>query len=378
MRIEIWGETEWFASRDAYEDLLARSDADRLFLSWDWLTLWWQTLPRRGGEVLRVHVAYEGSTLVGALVTVTGPAVRRGFRVTSAQLAGGRFRESRGAFSEYLDIVAVPSAKAVVRSACIRSVIEEGAASEFVVGVTREPDAWREALRLTVSPLRSYARVADAMTSYQANLSSGFAAYLVSLSSNARRSLFNLRKKLESKGTVQYLDVPAEGCRDCLDQLNELHRLRWNEPAMQGETLQLHRGLIERWAGRGRIRMSQLLLDGRVISVLYDIRVDTIQYNIQMGFDPRVDRSLSIGLLHLGYSMERAAAEGVTTYDFLAGTGRSTDYKRRIASWHCRVATVQFLCDPVLAATYRLYDWISGLSSRRARHEETASEAGNG
>lgn len=377
MRTEIWGESEWLASRDAYEDLLARSDADRLFLSWDWLTLWWQTLPRRGGEALRVHVAYEGSALVGALVTVTGPAVRRGFRVTSVQLAGGRFRERRGAFSEYLDIVAVPSAKAAVRSACIRSAIGENAASEFVVGVTREPDAWCEALRLTVSPLRSYARIADAMTSYQANLSSGFAAYLLSLSGSARRSLFNLRKKLESKGPVQYLEVPPENCRDCLNQLNELHQLRWNEPALQGETLQFHRSLIEKWAGKGRIKMSQLLLGERVISLLYDIRVDAIQYNIQMGFDPGVDRSLSIGLLHLGYSMERAAAEGVAMYDFLAGTGRSTDYKRRIASGHCRVATVQFLRDPVLAATYRLYDWVSGLSGRRARQDATASEAGD-
>lgn len=372
VKTRVWNEAEWLASRETYEDLLARSDADRLFLSWDWLTLWWQTLPRRDGESLRVHAAYDGELLVGALVTAVGPASRKGLRLGSVQLLGSRFRESRGAFSEYLDVVATPALKPDIRSACIRSAMGGGSATEFVVGVTRDPQGWRDALRRTTPAWRGYARLVDSMTSYQADLSCGFPEYLASLSGNARRSLFNLRKKLASKGELRFVDIPGEDCAASLDQLNALHQLRWGKPALGGETLRLHQGLIDRWAPLDRIRMSQLLLDGRVVSLLYDIRVGTVQYNIQMAFDPDIDRSLSIGLLHLGYSMEQAASQGVRTYDFLAGTGRSTDYKKRIASRQCGVATVQFLSRPLPAAMFRLHDRLRGHSRQASAQGEDA------
>ena len=71
-----------------------------------------------------------------------------------------------------------------------------------------------------------------------------------------------------------------------------------------------------------------------------------------------VDSSISVGLLHLGYAMEQASRDGVHCYDFLAGTGRTTDYKKRIASRSIDVVSVQYLTSPLVAGMFRAYDCV--------------------
>ena len=90
--------------------------------------------------------------------------------------------------------------------------------------------------------------------------------------------------------------------------------------------------------------------------MLYDVRKGTSQYNISMGFNPSFSRKLSLGLLHLGYAMEAAAERQVSTYDFLAGSGQRSDYKRHLSQVHHRLSCVQVLRGFVLPSLYRWYD----------------------
>ena len=41
LTLRRWSIADWLASEQAWSRLLAHSRADALFLSWDWLTLWW-------------------------------------------------------------------------------------------------------------------------------------------------------------------------------------------------------------------------------------------------------------------------------------------------------------------------------------------------
>jgi CelD/BcsL family acetyltransferase involved in cellulose biosynthesis len=348
------------ASRALYEDLLQRSAADPLFFSSDWQELWWQHLPQRAsGEQLRVHAAFDGPNLVGILIVVTSTVRRYGLRVRSVQLAGSRLRESRGALTEYLDVVAVAGCEAEVRKACLASVLEHERCSEFVIGWTSAAPAWIAAIGALPKRAGYYVRSIDPEISYQVDLRGGFERYLARLSGSARRSLFNQRRKLAEKGQLSVAVVPAGELGATLQEMNRLHALRWNTPALSRETLRVHEDLIARWSGDGRVQMSVIRIDGRAVSILYDLRIGFRQYNIQMGFDPDFDKSLSLGLLHLGYAMEQAAGEGVQTYDYLAGSGRSNDYKKRIATRSGEMATVQFLCNPLVAAVHRLYDAVA-------------------
>jgi CelD/BcsL family acetyltransferase involved in cellulose biosynthesis len=90
--------------------------------------------------------------------------------------------------------------------------------------------------------------------------------------------------------------------------------------------------------------------------VLYDIRKGARQYNMKMGFDPAFSSRVSLGLIHLGYAMEAAADHGVAVYDFLAGQGQTSDYKRHLSQARRALSCVQMVRGRVLPALYRWRD----------------------
>ena len=75
-----------------------------------------------------------------------------------------------------------------------------------------------------------------------------------------------------------------------------------------------------------------------------------------MAFDPALSSSLSLGLIHLGYGIEAAAERGITVYDFLAGPGQKSDYKRHLSQGRRELSCLQILRGRVLPPLYRCYD----------------------
>jgi len=123
--------------------------------------------------------------------------------------------------------------------------------------------------------------------------------------------------------------------------------------------LEFHTRLARRLASRGELALSVLRVGSRVGSVLYDVRKGLRQYNISMGFDPSFNSTLSLGLIHLGYSMEAAAERHVNTYDFLAGSGQHTDYKSHLSQARRDLSCVQVLRGYVLPSLYRWHDRVT-------------------
>ena len=74
------------------------------------------------------------------------------------------------------------------------------------------------------------------------------------------------------------------------------------------------------------------------------------------GFDPAFSSRVSLGLLHLGYAMEAAADQRVAVYDFLAGPGQRSDYKRNLSQAHRDLSCVQMVRGRLLPALYRWRD----------------------
>ncbi len=138
--------------------------------------------------------------------------------------------------------------------------------------------------------------------------------------------------------------------------MNRLHAQRWKSQAFTGARLSFHQDLSRRLAARGELFLSRLWVNDEVVSVLYDIRKGCRQYNLKLGFDCTRNRKVSLGLLHFGYAMEQAAHAGVTTYDFLAGTGKTTDFKSHLGREQHVLSTVQLMRGRLLPRLYRLRD----------------------
>lgn len=357
LRLRRWTHDEWLASEMVWGQLLARSSADPLFLSWDWLTHWWQCFGARLGRRPDILAFYHGDDLVGLAPLYHRLVMRGGVLLAhSVQVIGLSWRDPEPLISEYLDVIASPGDLAALRAACLRALLEEPAWTEIVIGFTSAGEQWRDAFTLGAPSRGHYVRELDRSVSYQANLSRGFLTYVRELGQSTRRSVWNLRRRLTAHNRVS-VEFLAQGEIDGgFSDLNRLHHLRWNRPAFTGQRLLFHTSLARRLASRGELALSRLRVGGEVVSVLYDIRKGARQYNIKMGFDPAFSTRVSLGLLHLGYAMEAAAAQSVSTYDFLAGPGQKTDYKRNLSQTRRDLSCVQMVRGRLLPTIYRWRD----------------------
>lgn len=357
LSIREWSREEWLNSELPWEALLARSGLDPLFLSWGWATAWWRRFGNRSHQRLRIVAAYRDGELVGLAPLYAMRVGRRLLPVSSLQFIGIAWRDHTALISEYLDFIAAPGDRLEVRCAIMDYLAQAGGWSEFLVNFTREPQEWIDAFAGTRALSKnSYARTLEPCVSYQADLSKGFAAYLRGLGQSTRRSLWHLRRRLTMQGAVELEHVGTDGVAAAFEHLNRLHISRWGVAAFSGDRLGFHQDLAANLARRGELAMSLLRMDGQVISVLYDVRKNGCQYNLKMAFDQSRERRCSLGLIHFGYALEHASQAGMSTYDFLAGPGRATDFKQHLAQTRVPLATVQLLKGRLMSRLYRFYD----------------------
>jgi CelD/BcsL family acetyltransferase involved in cellulose biosynthesis len=357
LTLRRWSVADWLGSEAVWERLLARSNADALFLSWDWLTLWWHCFARALSAVPEILAFYRGDELIGVAPHYRRRVLRGGvLPATSVQPIGVSWRDPAALISEYLDIVASAAETDAVRRACARALLEERGWSEWVIGFTASATQWRDAFAGLEPGQPQYLRDVDPLVSYQADLSGGFGEYLRSLGQSTRRSVWSLRRRLARLGKVGFARLSSAEIDGGFSDLNRLHQLRWQRPAFAGAGLEFHTQLARRLELREELVMSRVSVDGEAVSVLYDIRKGARQYNISMGFDPAFGGRLSLGLLHLGYAMEAAAEAGVSSYDFLAGSGQRSDYKRHLSQARRNLSCVQVLRGYLLPSLYRWHD----------------------
>jgi CelD/BcsL family acetyltransferase involved in cellulose biosynthesis len=357
LTVRHWSTAEWFASQEPWDALVARSGTDKLFLSWDWLTNWWRVFGDMVGGKADVLAFYRGTQLVGL-----APLYRRRLRrnavvlTHSVQMIGIAWRDADPLISEYLDVIATAEDLGAVREACVAYLVAQSGWDELVIAFTGTGGEWSAAYRRLVPAAGHYVRELDRSTTHQADLSQGFAAYLSQLRQSTRRSVWNLRRRLGSDAAVR-LEAVARGDIDsAFADLNRLHLLRWNKPAFIDKRLEFHRQLALRLSATGDLAMSRLCVNGKVVSVLYDVRKFGRQYNIKMAFDPNFSTQVSLGLIHLGYAMEQAAEIKVARYDFLAGPGRSSDFKRLLSQQRYELSCVQIVRGHLLPTLYRWRD----------------------
>jgi CelD/BcsL family acetyltransferase involved in cellulose biosynthesis len=350
------------ASEAKWAELLAQSDADSLFLSWEWLTQWWSRFGATHGYVANIVGFYRDESLIGVAPFYERRVVRRGLvPARSMQLIGHSWRDSTPLITIYLDVIARRGEADAVRQACIRELFDNGHWSELAIGYTLVGGEWKAAAADKDPSAQYYVRELDRAVSFQVDLSLGFSHYLESLGQSTRRSLWNLRKRLQSYGSVRLEHLSTNALADGFRDLNRLHKLRWHRPAFAGTRLDFHRTLATQLSTRNELAFSRLWVGERVVSVLYDIRKGAYQYNIKLGFDPAFSNHLSLGLLHLGYALEAAAHSGVSVYDLLAGPGRKSDYKRHLSQVRRELSCVQILRGSLLPTLYRWHDRVRGL-----------------
>lgn len=361
--VRCWSEEEFADSGVAWEDLLARSDADPLFMGWDWQWLWWHHHKRLLGGTLSLLACYSGSRLVGlAPFYLHSAAHRIGIRAPRMEIIGSNFRDGRGVFSEYLDLIADREYRGGVAAAVARHLHGDRRWADLVVGNSPAAGVASVLVRDHLTS-KHLVRETDAMESHRVELPDDFQAYLRSLSGGIRRKLWNHRSKLV---TPELIIAGADAIEGVFDLIDAFHLERWHAPQYVGVARGFHFDLAPRLAARGALRMSTLFSDGKPLAVMYNVRLGSTEYNIQSGFDATHRSGMSPGYLHFGYSIEQACRDGIRTFDFLGGEGQHRQYKQDFVTTPLQMQTFQIVRARHLRLLYRIHEAIASWTDRSA------------
>jgi CelD/BcsL family acetyltransferase involved in cellulose biosynthesis len=335
LRVRRWGEDEFAAAQDLWDELLARSDADPLFMSWAWQRCWWVHHGPALGAELQIAAVYSEDRLVGlAPFYRHRVVVRRLLRPWRLELLGTAWRNSEAAFSDYLDVLADRAARERVLQA-LTEWLEAEQWDEIALCCLRRGGT-ADVLAAAYLPRIAGVREVDPLSGWRAPLPARFDDYLRRLSPEVRRKVFNQRRKLDQPRLEYAPEADVDGF---LDQLWVFSAVRWGGGAPRPEFQGFYRDFARYAAQAGQLRLSRMETAQGPLSVMFNIRSWNCVYYLQSGFDLRKSDGISPGYLHFGYALEDACKEGAQYFDFLGGSGQNRDYKRDLLTENVALVT---------------------------------------
>jgi CelD/BcsL family acetyltransferase involved in cellulose biosynthesis len=349
-----WSEQEFAQSAAPWQELLDRSDADPLFMSWQWQWLWWRHYARVLDAELNLLAIYNsGDRLVGlAPLCLRQVRHRGGVRAARLESLGSTWRHGASAFSEYLDFIIDRDHVDAAVAALGDALQKDRRWDDLVIGYTRRDGA---AARLADSAVRraGHVRIADPLHAHVATIPESFDDYVRALDASTRRKLWNHRKKL-ARPALKFARI--DEIDRYFDTIDSFHQSRWGARLYEGAYREFHLAFATAMSRANTLQLSRLMVGDRPLSVMYNVRLGGKEYNLQLGFDAANSAGLSPGYLHFGYSLERACADGVRQFDFLAGQGRARQYKQDFRTSGEELVCLQLIRSAPLSWAYRLYD----------------------
>ena len=303
------------ALRDEWDELLAASPADGLFLSWEWLSCWWRHLG--AGRELALVAVRRGDRLAAVAPLARGSGRWR-FAPPAVGLLG-----TGTVGSDYLDVVARAGEelRATERIAdqlerrpeiVELAQLERGRTSAALLTRTLERRGWRSLARPTgICPWIDLA-------------GRSWEEYVADLGASHRANLRRRTRKLERRYRVEFQEVTnARELPAALAELVRLHRLRWrprggSDGLEAPELIAFHQDFARAALDRGWLRLYLLRLDGEPAAALYGFRYGGRFLFYQSGFDPRFADD-AVGMICMARSIRAAIEEGAQEYDLLHG-----------------------------------------------------------
>ena len=309
MEIEIIRDADSLQSLvPEWDRLWKRCPSATPFQSPAWQLSWWKYFGQRG-TLLASAIREKGSLKALWPLSVDGSAEARTLIMNGMGI------------SDYLDVLIAPDHKnlgAELMRASLMELWKEWDLCDFQDLRPESPLlAWAvpEGMIFEVSPLQACPVVA---------LPASYDRLLTIMSSHHRRSLRRAHRLLSGAGEYRIEKADHDTLGESLDALFRLHRARWIEQSLPGvlnePTIQnFHRDVAACMLGAGCLRLYRLVLNDRIISVLYLFTNATRSFCYLGGFDPASER-FSPGVILIQHAIQEAITEGKQDFDFLRGS----------------------------------------------------------
>lgn len=346
--------------REEWDDLLAESEADGLFLTWEWLSTWWRHL---GGDrrLFIAVVRHRGELVAIAPMTVRPPGLSSVLPFPALEFMG-----TGSIGSDYLDVII----RRGHESSAMKTI------AECVSGMNRAIEL--EQIKIggcaALEVGRLLGRCGWSVSEEETNVSRyidltgrSWTDYLGSLGAAHRYNFKRRLRRLRREFKVRFEASTTEEDRGpALGRLIALHRARWREFTRAFHTpghVRFHEDFTRLACERGWLRIFTLWLDDEAVAALYALRYGKVFSFYQSGFDPAYAK-FSTGLVTMGLAIESAFEEGAQEFDMLQGLEQ---YKERWADRVRPLGRVECYPPHLRGLIYRRAMELSRAARRAAR-----------
>jgi len=355
-----WDERCFLSSQHEWQKLLEYSDADPFFMSWQWMSQWWINWGSRSSDRLFIVAVFLKDELVGIvpLYICESTYLKDLIPIKRLQLVGTRYNESNGLRTENIGTIVKKGLETEVNTLISRTILNNRDWDEIVLSDLVEDDSFYQLITSAADYCKFKTRILASDYCYSVDTEGSFTEYLGTLGKNTRLKLFNRRKALSEYGDVslEYVDL-REG-DEIFQCINDFHCVRYGSHPFNEKNVAIVRYLINSLPESAQLKCSSLLkVDKKPVSTIVNIFLDGKIYNIQLGFLEDFDKRVSLGTLHLGYTIEMAfESDEIKTFDLLTGEGKNSNYKSRLARQHSTLLSIQILKKPIIRLMYFLND----------------------
>ncbi len=300
--------------------LLQESASDNIFLTWEWISNWWDVYGE--GRELRIMVARDEKDsliAIAPLYRVSGKVMK------SVVVREIRFIGTGGDVSpDYLDIIIKRGMEETVIEALVRYLRTDREWDVASLTDIRTDSPNLNLLKNLASNSGLMVRTKPCAVCPYIKLPSSWGEYLDGLSANMRYNVKRRMRNLEKAFVARYFVwQDTETLDSAMKLLAALHLRRWEEKGTSRSfsTPQynvFHQAVARDFAIKGWLHLSCLELDSEIVGMFYDYRYGSKIYYYQAGFDPEFSR-YSPGLALRAHVIRGAIEEGLSEVDLLKG-----------------------------------------------------------
>ncbi len=316
----ITDRNELSALRDDWESLLSTSLSSSVFLTWEWVTTWLETVYPEADIFVIVVRDQQGNLVAVAPFYLT--AFTLFFFVKYKAI---RFLGDCHSGMEYPDILVKKGfeSQALKQIAGVLSENRKKWDCAWFPNIASWTGSMQRLCRCFEQQELSFHRTTD-MDFSSVFLPATWDEYLQMFSRKKRYNLRRLEKKAAEKFNLQVnICEHKEDVNKFLDQLFTLHRARWQMVGQEGAFVRrplmvtFYRKMALRALEKGWLAFFSLSVDGKVVASQYGYIYNNVLSQIQEGFDPQAIAGSGnlLRLLVLRWCIEN----GIKEYDFLGG-----------------------------------------------------------
>jgi len=320
IKVEYISKNEDFERlRSRWNELLANSFANTIYLTWEWAYSWWQIYG--GNKELFVLTAEVGDRLVGIAPLVISKKRLNGFlKIKQVEFLGAEF-----ANGEYLDFIIDKNLETEVLDSMFNFFAQHHKQwdSFHLTDVPRESSTRKHLKNITDRLGYNFSESIRSICPYVI-LPGKWEVLEAQIKSSLKKNF-----KYQLRRLAREFDVDIGYCQDIgelereLNVFFDLHRKRWQDKNIEGsfaskEKRQFYIEMANRFLAHGWLRFYSLKLDGQSVAMLFGFQYADKFFFQQSGFDPQFNK-YSVGQVMLGSVIADSITNGLYEFDFLRG-----------------------------------------------------------